>query len=114
MIIAIPDINQVLHPMRGRLWPTGWWHLLTGLRHIHQFRAVLFSLEPRYRLAGIEAALLSELIHRTAPRYGITHIHAAAILDSNVWVHQHVEHAAGPGNVTRKRYRVYRGDIGSD
>ena len=32
MAITVPDINQVLKRMNGRLLPLGWWHYLNRRR----------------------------------------------------------------------------------
>ena len=33
MAITVPDINQVLTKMKGRLLPLGWWHFLRKGKH---------------------------------------------------------------------------------
>ena len=110
MVITIPDVNEVLHRMRGRLWPFGWWHLATGLRRIRALRGIFIGTDPRFRLAGIEALLMSEMLDRILCR-DITNVHLGWTPESNSWLHSQIEREAGPENVTRKRYRVYRDRI---
>src|SRR5947209_2019314 len=38
MAITVPDINQVLARMRGRVLPFGWWHFLRKSAHIDRVR----------------------------------------------------------------------------
>jgi hypothetical protein len=109
ILITIPDVNEVFHRIQGRMWPVGWWHLLTGLRRTRELRGVFAGVEPRYRFAGIEASLLSELAHTTVPRHRIIRSHAAWILNSNSWWHQEISRVIGPENITTQKYRIYQG-----
>ncbi|ASU82008.1 hypothetical protein CDO52_03735 [Nocardiopsis gilva YIM 90087] len=112
MAIAVPDANQVLHRMAGRLWPFGWWHLLTGMRGIRELRGLYIGVEPRFRLTGMDALVMSEWLDRAVSRHGITHVHLGWTPESNTRLHRQVEQEAGPENVTTKRFRVYRGEAG--
>jgi hypothetical protein len=67
--ITLPDINQVLRRMNGRLLPFGWWHWLTGRKHIDGARVFAMGLVPEYRHRGIDAVFYFETF-REAVRKG--------------------------------------------
>ena len=55
--LTLPDINQVLAKMNGRLLPFGWWHFLTGRRKIDRVRVFALGVKPEYQHFGVAAAL---------------------------------------------------------
>ena len=62
-VLAYPDLSAAIQRCRGRLWPTGWYHLL---REFKRTRWLNFNgaaiLEP-YRGLGGNALLYAELYH---------------------------------------------------
>ena len=65
--ITIPDINQVLKRMGGRLLPFGWWHYLSRGRIIDRVRIGFLGVLPEYQHTGVAAALyMRALRHRRA------------------------------------------------
>lgn len=59
--VAIPDYNEVLRRMRGRLFPTGWLAFLRYRKRISRGRAFLLFVTPSYQGKGVPTALLFEL-----------------------------------------------------
>jgi GNAT superfamily N-acetyltransferase len=55
--ITVPDINQVLRKMQGRLLPLGWWHYLNRARIIDRVRVGFLGVMPEYQHTGAGAAL---------------------------------------------------------
>ena len=60
MAISIPDINQVLKKMRGRVLPIGWWHFLRRRRIIDRVRIGFLGVMPEYQHTGAAALLYME------------------------------------------------------
>ena len=58
--ITIPDINQVLKKMKGRLLPLGWWHYLNRKRIIDRCRVGFLGVLPEYQHTGVAAQLYIE------------------------------------------------------
>jgi GNAT superfamily N-acetyltransferase len=58
--ITIPDINQVLFKMNGRILPFGWWHFLRRKRIIDRCRVGFLGVKPEYQHTGVAAALYVE------------------------------------------------------
>ena len=58
--ITIPDINQVLKRMRGRLLPLGWWYYLNRSRLTDRVRVGFLGVLPEYQHTGVAALLYME------------------------------------------------------
>jgi GNAT superfamily N-acetyltransferase len=58
--ITIPDINQVLKKMDGRLLPFGWWHFLRRNRIMDRVRVGFLGVKPEYQHTGVAAKLYVE------------------------------------------------------
>ncbi len=58
--LTIPDINQVLKKMKGKLLPFGWYHYLRRKSTIDSARVGFLGVLPDYQHTGIAAALYIE------------------------------------------------------
>jgi GNAT superfamily N-acetyltransferase len=103
MAISVPDINQVLKRMRGRLLPLGWWHYLNKGRIIDQVRVGFLGVIPEYQHTGAGAALYLAQF-RSGERTRQTGGEMGWILETNRSMNRAME-ALG-GRVV-KRFRVY-------
>jgi GNAT superfamily N-acetyltransferase len=103
MSITVPDVNQVLRKMGGRLLPLGWWHYLRRGRIIDRVRVGFLGVMPEYEHTGVGAALYMALYaagQRTRQKGG----EMGWILETNHSMNRAME-ALG-GRVV-KRFRVY-------
>ncbi len=108
MAITVPDINQVLKRMRGRLLPLGWWHYLNRGRIIDQVRVGFLGVMPQYQHTGAGVALYLAQYRsgeRTAQKGG----EMGWILETNHSMNRAME-ALG-GRIV-KRFRVYEHALG--
>jgi hypothetical protein len=64
--ISVPDINQVLRLMNGRLLPLGWWHYLNRRRIVSRVRVGFLGVRPAYQHTGVAAGLYAEHFHMAA------------------------------------------------
>jgi hypothetical protein len=101
--ITVPDINQVLKKMGGRLLPFGWWHFLFGRRKITKVRVGFLGVKPDYQHTGVAAGLYIEHFD-TAARTRQKGGEMGWILESNDAMNRAME---GMGGKVAKRYRVY-------
>jgi GNAT superfamily N-acetyltransferase len=102
MIICVPNLNEVLRKIPdGRLFPTGWWTLLRGLRRIKGFRTMLMGVLPEYRNRGIDALLIDKVI-RHGQLHGYNYCELSWVLEDNDAMNSLAEKAGGI------RYRTYR------
>lgn len=103
MAITVPDVNQVLKQMKGRLLPLGWWKFLTKGRRIDRVRVGFLGVKPEYQHTGVAAKLYVEHFNAAAerPQKGGE---MGWILETNTPMNRGME--AMGGRVV-KRYRVY-------
>jgi hypothetical protein len=103
MAMTIPDVNQVLAKMRGRLLPLGWWHFLNKGRSMDRVRVGFLGVKPSYQHTGVAAKLYVEHFNAAAVRPQ-TGGEMGWILETNTAMNRGME--AMGGRVV-KRYRVY-------
>ena len=101
--ITIPDINQVLAKMNGRLLPFGWWHFLRRHRIMDRVRVGFLGVRPDLQHTGVAAKLYVEHFD-VAARRPQTWGEMGWILETNRNMNRAME--AMGGRVVR-RFRVY-------
>ena len=106
--VAIPDVNQVLKKMGGRIFPFGLLHFLNRRNIITQLRVLLVGVLPAYRKTGLYALIISEL-HRRALARRYVSAEMSWTLEDNVEVNAGIEAAGGRRS---KTYRIYERPIG--
>ena len=61
--ISMPSMSRALQKSRGRLWPTGWFHLLKALKGGSDVvDLLLVAVKPEYQGKGVNAMLFCDLI----------------------------------------------------
>ena len=101
--ITIPDINEVLKLMRGRVLPFGWWHYLRRHRIVDRCRIGFLGVKPAYQHTGVAAGLYMEhfaMAEATRIKWG----EAGWVLETNKGLNRGME-ALG-AHICRK-YRMY-------
>jgi hypothetical protein len=101
--ITLPDINQVLKKMNGRVLPFGWWHFLRRAKTIDRVRVGFLGVKPEYQHTGTAARFYVEhfdMAKVTPQKWG----EMGWILETNRSMNRGME--AMGGRVV-KRYRVY-------
>jgi GNAT superfamily N-acetyltransferase len=101
--LTLPDVNQVLARMNGRLLPIGWWRFLTGRGDIDRVRVLALGVKPRFQHLGVAAALYVRHVE-VAPRVGQLWGEMGWILEVNEPMNRAME---GMGGAVVKRYRLY-------
>ena len=101
--LTLPDVNQVLAKMGGRLFPTGWLTFLRGRRKIDRVRVFALGVKPEYQHWGVAAALYVRHIE-TAARVGIPAGETGWILETNEPMNRAME---GMGGSVVKKYRLF-------
>jgi hypothetical protein len=106
--ITIPDINQVLKKMNGRLLPFGWWYYLRRNKIIDKVRVGFLGVKPKFQHTGAAAALYVEHFDTSAVHPLIKSGEMGWILETNRAMNRGME--AMHGRIVKK-YRVYRRDL---
>ena len=103
MAITVPDLNQVLAQMNGRLLPLGWWKFLTKGRRMTRVRVGFLGVKPSYQHTGVAAKLYEEH-YNAAERTPQTGGEMGWILETNTAMNRGME---AMGGEVVKRYRIY-------
>jgi GNAT superfamily N-acetyltransferase len=103
MAITVPDLNQVLSHMNGRLLPLGWWHFLNKGRTIDRVRVGFLGVKPSYQHTGVAAKLYAEHFD-AAERRPQSGGEMGWILENNEPMNRAME---GMGGEVVKRYRMF-------
>jgi GNAT superfamily N-acetyltransferase len=103
MALTVPDINQVLERMKGRVLPFGWWHFLRKGRIMDRVRVGFLGVKPAYQHTGVAAKLYAEHFKAAAERPQ-TGGEMGWILETNTAMNRGME---GMGGRIVKRYRMY-------
>jgi GNAT superfamily N-acetyltransferase len=103
MAITIPDLNQALEKMKGRLLPLGWWHFLRKGSIMTRVRVGWLGVKPEYQHTGV-AAKLYQMHFDAAEARPQNGGEMGWILETNTAMNRGME--AMGGRIV-KRYRMY-------
>jgi len=101
--LALPDYNQALRHMNGRLLPVGLFKLLWYKRKMNGARILTLGLKPGFRRMGIDAMLYLRLWEE-APKNGYPLVECSWILEDNWPMRRGLERM---GAQLYKTYRIY-------
>jgi hypothetical protein len=99
--VAVPDVNQVLKRMNGRLLPFGLFHFLRRGTIINRARLLLLGVLPEVRRIGLYPLLIFES-HRRGVARGYTRGELSWTLEDNDMINAGIEAVGG------RRYKTYR------
>ena len=105
--LTLPDVNQALNNMRGKLFPFGWLKFILGKRRINRHRVITLGVKKPYQRLGIDAVfyykIYKQLLEMKKP-----------IVDTS-WVLEDNQAMIGPieriGGVPYKRHRLYERNL---
>ncbi len=101
--LTLPDYNQVLHKLNGRLLPTGWLTALRERKHIDRVRVFALGVKPAYQHTGV-AARFYQMHFDAAERTPQSGGEMGWILETNGAMNRAME---GMGGTVVRRFRVY-------
>ncbi len=109
MILALPNLNEAIAGLKGRLLPFGWARLLWRLKigGVRGARVLMMGLDPSLQSSPLGSGIAFLLIRRlwdNMIRDGVTHAELSWILEDNTPMCRMIEAA---GARVDKRYRVY-------
>jgi GNAT superfamily N-acetyltransferase len=102
--LTLPDINQALAGLNGRLLPFGWLRFLLAKRRIDRLRVLALGVKREYRHTGVAAGLYLKHLETAAKPGAITGGEMGWILETNEPMNRAME---GMGGEIVKKYRVY-------
>ena len=105
--LTLPNINEVLAHVGGRLWPFGWLRLARGLPRIRSARFILLGVRPEFTGRGVGALLAFET-QAAARRIGVERVELSLVQATNDRVLRVID-AFGCANL--KTFRLYERDL---
>jgi len=113
MIIGVPNVNEIIKDLNGRLLPFGWLKLLWRLKVARPktARVPLMGVRKRYHNSLLGAALalmVVERVRRLGVKYGAKKVELSWILEDNEGMRNILE---SMGGVVYKRYRIFAKDL---
>jgi GNAT superfamily N-acetyltransferase len=106
--LTLPDYNQALADLNGRLLPFGWLKLLRARKKIDRVRVFALGVRKDYQHTGV-AARFYQMHFDAAERTPQTWGEMGWILESNEPMNRAME---GMGGTVVRRYRLYERPIG--
>jgi GNAT superfamily N-acetyltransferase len=106
-VVALPDISEGLQRANGRLFPLGWWYILSAMKRARQLDLLLGAVRPDLQGRGLTCVLGRALLTEARGR-GMTHLDSHLVLETNHRMRAELERLGG---VVWKRYRMYVKDL---
>jgi GNAT superfamily N-acetyltransferase len=107
--VLLPDINELLAKLNGRLGILGWIRLALGIRRIRKARLLLLGVHPSFVGSGI-AALLSDASRRAAAKLEIPECELSLVSHGNRGVRRLIDAFGAPPT---KTFRLYERQLAS-
>lgn len=101
--LVLPDINQVLAGLRGRLFPFGWLRLRRSVPRIRSGRFILIGVLPEFASRGLAPVIAAE-VQAAGRRLGLDPVEISLVAGANRRM-QHVIEAFGCPRT--KTYRLF-------
>jgi hypothetical protein len=113
MLVLLPNVNELIGDLRGRLLPAGWLRLLYRLlrRRPRSGRVALMGVRKEYQRTALGlglAALVIDTVRTTGLARGMTALELSWILEDNLGMRRILELLGGD---PYKRYRIYEKDL---
>lgn len=102
-LLGMPDYNQVLKHLNGKLFPIGWAKFLYLKRKIDGLRIFVLFVTPEFRKKAVSHAMFLE-VFRAAKRKGYRWAEGSTIVESNGPMNLD---ATGAGGRLYKKFRTY-------
>ena len=107
--LVLPNINEIIHDLNGKLLPLGWAKFLWRLKvqKVKTARMPLMGIRRKYQGKPLGAAFaykIIEMVNDSSIENGITHAELSWILESNKAMITMLEDIGG---VVDKTYRIY-------
>lgn len=105
--ITLPDYNQAIKKMNGKLFPFGFLKFLYYKRKINRIRFFVLFVVPEYRKKGVTSVMYLKT-YLNALKKGYTELEGSTIWEYNRDMMNDVESFGAKINIT---YRIYQKDI---
>ena len=101
--LTLPDVNQALNPMKGKLFPFRWLKFILGKRRINRSRVITLGVKKQFQRLGIDA-FFYHATYKQLMELNIFRVDMSWILEDNQAMIGPIEKIGG---VPYKRHRIY-------
>ncbi|MBK8984427.1 MAG: hypothetical protein IPM38_19435 [Ignavibacteria bacterium] len=101
--LALPDVNQAIKGLNGKLFPFGFIKFLLNKKKIDQLRVIIMGVKKEYHKKGIDAVFYRNII-KAGNRKGIRGAEISWVLEDNLAMKQTAEKL---GAHVYKTYRIF-------
>lgn len=101
--LALPDVNQAIKGLNGKLFPFGIFKFLMNKKKINQLRVIIMGVKKEYHKKGIDAIFYRDII-RAGNKGGVRGAEISWVLEDNFAMKQTAEKL---GANVYKTYRIY-------
>ncbi len=115
MCVALPDLNEMIRGLDGRLWPTGWakllWRIFTRRSYVSGTRVPFMGVMPEYKnkpMGSVLALLTVGAVRDASLKLGMPVCEMSWVLENNTQTRHSIE---GIGGRVYKTYRMYEKGI---
>lgn len=106
-VIAMGNISDGFRKSKGKLFPTGWFHLLKAMRNSTQLDLLLGAVHSRHRGKGLNV-MMGVALMESARQLGMKTLDSHLILEENIMMRAELEKLGGK---IMKRYRIFQKKI---
>ncbi len=103
--VTLPDFNQVVKRMNGRILPFGWWHVLRKRRIIDRVRIFMLGVAHEFQSLPLGAALYAKTF-QVARGKGYRYGEASLILENNTRMRGALEKMGARIYKTYRNYEI--------
>jgi hypothetical protein len=101
--LTLPDYNQVVKPMNGRIFPFGWYHWLTKPKSVNQIRVFTLGVKKKFQHLPLGAPLYKRT-WENGRAAGVKGAECSWVLEDNHRMRGAIEKMGGK---VYKTYRIY-------
>ena len=101
--LTVPNVNQILKPLNGRLLPFGWLKFIFNKKKIDTWRIVTLGVKKEYQKLGIDVAFFHE-IYRLMLVHRLRMSEMSWILEDNKAMIKPIQRVGG---TLYKKHRIY-------
>lgn len=83
MMVAIPNVNEIVQKIGGKLWPLGWWRLLRDRRRVTSLRLFLLGVRTSARRLGLPVLFMRRYYGRLKAATHLREMEFSWILEDN-------------------------------
>ena len=80
--VCIPSLAAALQRSRGKLFPTGWYHVLRSMKHTDALDLLLIAVDPQLQGSGLNVVIMDHIL-QGAQRNGVTLAETGPTLETN-------------------------------